>query len=238
MKKSTVKRKCAVCGEKGRSTKTNDKRNLIINEENIDKFIFYQGQSFHKECFIEMCNEKIQKAKTSPSKKQWEETLANLDKIQQETISKIESLLVKERLNDFIKYHYGLIDNPSEYVFTRLDSVYSGTFKGLQVCIPPEDLFDMWQRQINNLKAGHFKKESTGAVMDKEQKILYDISVLVGKYDSYLKWKENCKAYERDVNSNKDNYLKGVDLEKLSRIAQENDRQEEEDIDSLLDELF
>lgn len=239
MKDSIVKRKCEVCGEKGVSNKKNDKRNIFITRNNMNEHIYYNGSTYHKECFIKMCKEKAENAKRAPSKKKWEGALNDIDKIQEESRIVFEKAMIKEELNDFIIYHYNLLTNPSNYIYTQLDRIYEGTYKGLKMSIPIEDLFDMWKRQIVNLKSAHKKRASKGQEFDPEQKILYDMSVLVGKYHSYLKWKEECKVYEQNISSTTDNIVQPIDLDKLSKIAQSQSKNDDEDdIDSLLDELF
>lgn len=78
-------------------------------------------------------------------------------------------------------------------VWQKLGNIYNGTFKGMSVGIPPSDLLDMWQRKIDMLNGIAKKNEVKGIHMQPEQRLSYDLSILVNKYDSYLRWKEKQK---------------------------------------------
>ena len=75
-------------------------------------------------------------------------------------------------------------------MWQKLANIYNGTFKGMSVGIPPSDLLDMWQRKIDMLNGFAKKNEVKGIHMQPEQRLSYDLSILVNKYDSYLRWKD------------------------------------------------
>ena len=118
--------------------------------------------------------------------------------------------------------------------------VYTGKLKGLSCCIPPEDLLDMWKRKqkLGELDRTRAKNIASGKEMSGYQKLNYDLAVIIAQYHDYLKWKERNKIIEQEVNKVHIDILKEVDLDKLSVIAQNKNKESEEDIDSLLDELF
>lgn len=68
----------------------------------------------------------------------------------------------------------------------------------MSVGIPPSDLLDMWQRKIDMLNGIAKKNEVKGIHMQPEQRLSYDLSILINKYDSYLRWKEKQKILEAE----------------------------------------
>lgn len=103
-------------------------------------------------------------------------------------LSEEERRDVKLRLTDWVYKQYGISFAP-KYFFVRLNQIYKGTYKGLDKPIPPEDLFDMWQRKWHYLEKVRVRNESHGKHIQGLDLIWYDLAILLSKYDSYLNWK-------------------------------------------------
>lgn len=103
-------------------------------------------------------------------------------------LSEEERRDVKLRLTDWVYKQYGISFAP-KYFFVRLNQIYKGTYKGLDKPIPPEDLFDMWQRKWHYLEKVRVRNESRGKHIQGLDLIWYDLAILLSKYDSYLNWK-------------------------------------------------
>ena len=91
---------------------------------------------------------------------------------------------------------------------------------------------------MNYLIKTRAKNIVRGKEMSPEQQIKYDLAILVGKHVDYLKWKEKNKILEQKTNEVYEDTLEAVDFDKLSKISQNQMKEDEDDIDSLLDELF
>ena len=61
----------------------------------------------------------------------------------------------------------------------------------------------MWQKKMPYLLKVHEKNNRQGKIMEGMQYILYDLSIILSKYDSYLKWKETQKQAIVNDNSQK-----------------------------------
>lgn len=220
-----MERTCTECGEK-----------IIFNKDATDQIIRFEKKHYHYDCFINACTKKSKRNNASPK---WKEALCSIEKIKQETkdFFNCGDDFNKDEIYNFIRENYN-IRAVSPYIFVKLEEIYSGKRKGTTYEIPPEDLLDMWKRKMNYLNKLRAKNITLGKDMTAEQQINYDLAVLVNKYDSYLQWKERNKIIEQDVNKVHTEILKTVDLDKLSKITQNHQREEEDDIDTLLDELF
>ena len=216
-----MERKCIEC-----------KKTIEFDKNNYNKIIRFSDSFYHHDCFINACKRKSKKSNASPK---WKEALDCIDNIKKETEIYLNREIYKDELYNFMvdNYHPSVI--PSK-IFTKLDSIYNGTYRGLACCIPPEDILDMWKRKMNYLIKVRARNLTLGKEMDAVSQINYDISVLINMYDSYLKWKEQNKVYEQDVVCSANAFK--IDFDKLSKAAQKKEKEEEEDIDSLLDELF
>lgn len=211
---------------------------MSFEKNNMDDVIRFEKKYYHYDCFVNVCKRKSSK-KNALSK--WGEALNSIDEIKQQTKQyfKVNYDSPKDQLYRFLLEHYD-VSAISPYTFIKFEEVYNGKRKGLAYRIPPEDLLDMWKQKQESgfLDRTRAKNMVRGINMTEEQKIHYDLAVLVGKYKDYLKWKEKNKIIEQEVNKVDTDILKTVDLDKLSKIAQNQKKEDDDDIDLLLDELF
>lgn len=101
----------------------------------------------------------------------------------------------RKQFTDWLYQQYDISFLP-KYFFINLDKVYKGTYKNLTKPVPVEDLFDMWKRKMPYLIEIHDKNKRHGKNMDGINRISYDLAILLAKYDSYLKWKEQMQLAE------------------------------------------
>ena len=80
------------------------------------------------------------------------------------------------------------------------------------------------------------KNSANGKVMDSGQRLNYDLSVLVNKYDGYLKWLERQKILraEQAMNKNKNTVSESIGYD----IIKNNQSIDKDDILDLVDDIF
>ena len=185
------------------------KKNIIVNYEYEQKkrpCVYYDGHYYIKRYFVKYC-----KAKNTKKRKfafehindyidLANEQLADLleKKYQKyDSIEKCKENTKKQQIKYFAESDVNMyiIDKykiPSlsidSRIWRKLSCIYDGTFQKMDVPIPPEHLLDMWQRKENYLNKIYLKNVAMGKNMNEVQNILYDLSVLVGKYGSYIEW--------------------------------------------------
>lgn len=71
--------------------------------------------------------------------------------------------------------------------------------------------------------------------MNVDQRINYDLSVLVNKYDSYLKWLEKQKILEAEKEIEKNENIVGKTIGYVNQKAEKNNS---DDISDLVDDIF
>jgi hypothetical protein len=217
-----IKRVCGLC-----------KEIFYINRNNINEAIYYDKKTYHSKCFVDICGRRAAgKSKIAPK---WEWVLENMETIKNESMERFKTSLDKEDVYRFILDTYDLTVIPTT-VWQKMSDIYAGTFKGMSIGIPPEHLLDMWKRKINTLNAIAAKNSANGKVMDSGQRLNYDLSVLVNKYDGYLKWLERQKILraEQAMNKNKNTVSESIGYD----IIKNNQSIDKDDILDLVDDIF
>lgn len=217
-----IKRKCGCCG-----------KDFYISNENIEDAIYYDKKTYHSSCFINICN-KRSKMKREDISQKWKWVLNNLDSIKEDSFQHFSIAITKECIFDFIKDAYDVTIIPTT-VWQKLGNIYNGTFKGMSFGIPPEHLLDMWKRKIDMLNGIASRNSTKGMTMSVDKRINYDLSILVNKYDSYLKWLEKQKILEaeKEIEKNENIVSKSVGY-----ITQKPNRNNSDDISGLVDDIF
>ena len=221
-----IKRKCGCCGEY-----------LYINKNNIDDAIYYDKKTYHSSCFINICKKRSANKRVDISEK-WNWVYNHIKSIKNDTYLHFIDLIEKDEVYQFIKEAYDLTIIPTT-VWQKLSNIYEGTFKGMSVGIPPSDLLDMWKRKIDMLNGIAKKNETKGIHMQPDQRLNYDLSILVNKYDSYLRWKEkqrileaeNKKKIEESKTSTNQNII-------CAKSNEGNLNQKNDDMSDLVDDIF
>ena len=217
-----IKRKCSCCGE-----------DFYISKDNIDDAIYYDKKTYHSSCFINICNKRSQMKREDVSQK-WTWVLNHLDSIKQESYEHLKLAVIKEDVFNFIKDTYDITIIPTT-VWQKLSNIYNGTFKGMTYGIPPEHLLDMWERKIDMLNGIANRNNTKGRTMNVDQRINYDLSVLVNKYDSYLKWLEKQKILEAEKEIEKNENIVG---KTIGYVTQKTEKSNVDDISDLVDDIF
>jgi predicted double-glycine peptidase len=76
--------------------------------------------------------------------------------------------------------------------------------------------------------------------MNTTQRLNYDLSVLVNKYDSYLKWAEQQKVLEAENLNTQQNSCSEINryAKSISYISSNNTTSQSDDISNLVDDIF
>lgn len=226
------------------------KDEIIIRKDNIEEVVLYDGAYYHKDCFIHMCNEKLQSKRCKKIK--WQSAIDGLDMLIKDAKFKLnkefdieykkkvaanrnstEQKTAKNDIYNFMLEQYSASSIP-QYIFIKLNSIYSGTFRGMSTGILPTELLDMWQRKIDYLNRIANRNVTKGKPMDSIQRINYDLSVLINKYDSYKEWKRKQEILEQE---HKEQALEKP-IVTIGNIQNEKTEKNTDDISDLVDDIF
>ena len=221
-RQTQIQRKCGCC-----------KENIYIGNDNIDEAIYYDKVTYHSSCFINLCNKRSKRKNTS---QKWTAILNNLDSIKQESCQHLDLAITKESVYNFIREAYDVTIIPTT-VIQKISDIYNGTYKGMSQGIPPEHLLNMWERKMDMLNEIADRNIAKGIRMNTDSRIKYDLSVLINKYDSYLKWLEKQRIIEAEKETeNSENIVSksiGYNMQQPDKCSLDNN-----DISDLVDDIF
>lgn len=196
-----------------------------------EQFIYHKKRYYHFNCAV---NEQMDRKNNKLSQ---EECIEKFIKIQNENKKETDIIISKEKLFKWLQYTYDTVVLPS-YFYIKMDEIFSGIYKGLNKGIPADDLLDMWKRKLNELDKVNNQNNRKGKVLIGVARIQYDLAILLNKYDSYLKWKEDQKLFENE----KQNIINEVNKPKIDyniiSKSIENNQDLDTNINDLLDEVF
>lgn len=150
--------------------------------------------------------------------------------------SSIEQKEAKKEIYNFILENYDITCLP-KHMFIKLNSIYSGTFKGMSNGILPTELLDMWNRKLSYLNKIANSNITKGKTMSPIQRINYDLSILINKYDSYKKWCRQQEILElKNKNVKEINSISTSIIKEVSKKSEEKSKDKE--MVSLVDDIF
>ena len=217
---------------KCRYKKCNCNNEILLDNNSINSIVRYGNAYYHSECFISWCKEGISHFKKN---QKYKDALSNIELYKEEAYKRLANRIENDELYDFImdKYDVKTLDT---YVYIKLTRIFNGTLEGIREGgIPKEHFFDMWKRKSHQLDKIHQKNIVKGKNMTPTQTIMYDISVLINKYDSYLKWLEREKIIQAEAGYNNQSTPL---LTREIRSKRENNIVGKDDISMLVNDIF
>lgn len=221
-------RKCSKCGAE-----------VPINLQTIGELVFFDKKYYHRDCFANLCKEITAPDSKKRNKQKWAEALNNINKLRADAIEHLKPIIVEDSIYRLIMKFYAPT-TISGNVWRKLDAIYTGTYKDMSRRIPPKHLIDMWERKMKDLQSIHKKLEMDGKELDPNQQIMYDLSVLINKYDSYLKWleKQRIIEMERDRSNLDNSSIQQIVDPNIQKNMVKKDDIDEFDLAQLVDEIF
>ncbi|MBC5688090.1 hypothetical protein H8S37_03970 [Mediterraneibacter sp. NSJ-55] len=221
------------------------------NEEEIN-MLRYQNGFYCAECFKKLCDDGIVK-----KSKKWMNAHDNIEIYRKNARDNICEALKKKRnsaslistmrdsltsyaatifaeydVNNLIRANYNLQD-VSVFYMRYLQPLYKGESKKyVSVKIPPVHLLEMWRTKLPYLTKLYQKQVAKGKEFSEVGRVVYDLSILVNKYEDFLEWKEKQRAleYEKTIIENTPINVKNI---KPSVSAEGNN-----DVSEVLDDIF
>lgn len=246
VEENKIKKKCYFCNKD------------IDFESSKQEAVFYDKHFYHRDCFISWCHD----VKTVSKKRQF--ALEHIDDYIIECKEKISSLFERKKCSlDQIDFYVNEADKYIKKVFSELDlccfirevyniktvpwkriiDIISGKTDKCNCVIPIEDLYDMWQRKLNFLKKQNEKlTHNSSSEISQDNLIMYDLAILINKYNSYLKWKEQQRILEIE-NEKENSNTETILTQTISSISSpfENNKvniSDDDEIADIVDDIF
>lgn len=192
-------RKCAECGLE-----------MPLDIDNSTEIVLYKKKYYHKECFVRLCENKLSSNRTR-NKETWQKALVEIDDFCNATRDEMITAIAKDDIYRFIISHYQL-SCVTDRFFTKLDSIYTGTYKGLAYPIGPRELLDEWQFYWELLLSNRRFKD-----MSNEQALAYDIATLLSLNADYRREVAQ-KNMEKEVISAQKNVVDEIDVSRIANV--------------------
>lgn len=207
---------------------------IVVDRDHTSNVVFYKTRYYHSKCFCAIATKRSQSKSKCASG--WKEALDNILVLEADTKKKLEYRIAHDDLNAWLLNNYDIVEAPRRF-WEYVSDLSKGTYKGKK-CRPvsTETLLEAWkwgQKKLDSI-ARNNKMNNTGPA-DDNARIIYDLTILIGKIPSYLAYKEKQKAAEIErKNSIKDDIR--VDYSKIK--AASNNNSGLDDINDLLEDLI
>jgi hypothetical protein len=165
-----TRRKCFIC------------KDYICLEDEIKNISYYKKNFNHSSC---LKNKLITKKIGRMSSDDADKLISDL---REKTEEHSFDIVVKNHLYKYLCDHYQVITLPN-YIFTKLESIFNGTYKNMTCPIPVTHILDMFLKQEKWLDGLYHKEKMDGVGL-----INYNLAVLLAKYPNYLEWIARSKA--------------------------------------------
>lgn len=218
-----VIKKCVHCGEE-----------IQIDINNINGISLCKDKYYHTHCLNELAQTKIQSKRHASY---WDIAVENPHVYENDAISTIKTKFYRDKLNKHLLKYYDVV-SVSQWFWNVISELGNGNYRKKK-CKPVdvELIYHTWvwgQRKLNTIALNN-KKNHKGPVND-EQRLNYDLSIIVSKIPNYLAYKKKSDAEEAERKKAQEDKVKI----NYNNVAQSTGTQNHglDDISSLLDEIF
>ena len=198
--------KCSMCKEE-----------IIANKQNVDGIVYFDEKYWHKDCFVTTCHQRIGNKKFK--KYNWQDALDGVAEWQKIAGNSMKLAVEKDDLYNFLISHYR-ISCVNNALFTRLQAIYDGSYKGLLYPISPEELLNEWEYYFPQLVEARKYKNMTD-----DQAVPYDLAILLTKNAEYRELMEKKKVEEQVREAQKSAEVK-LDIDALNAMRKNNSKQQ------------
>ncbi len=214
----TVERKCNKC-----------KQPIVIDKNDINEVVLFKELYYHEDCFRALAAEKAANPRTSP---EWKKALDdNLVQVKQAAIQAINYKIGHDMLWDHLLASYN-INMVTKYISKTTEQVVNGTYKGKSNPIPYRDFATCWIESQPDLNRIAMKNEHLGKKMAGDQRINYDMAIVVRYYPEWKKAKEKAEQHKKEIINSV--VFEEIDMSRIGRNKQNKKR----DMSDVADYLF
>lgn len=214
-------RKCDFCDDK--------------NEKSIDtsenRYVIVGTKAYHFDCY------KIYLMTRKKNRLMEEDAMLECLRLEEITKTKVIELELKEKFFRMLMDYYK-VPLPNHF-FIKVDSIVNGKYKGISNPISYSELLDMYsnQKMLQRLEKLGYDKG-----IKKEDRIHWDLGVMVNEYPKYVKAKLKNKSLQQDAVEAIEN-IKKYKTDKSERYKKDIEDSKEKNtnetkIDDIVNDLF
>ena len=207
----------------------------VIEANSLDDFIVFENKYYHKMveagCSCGHNHEHEHEHHHHGLLGKLKEALEQYPKLEEESKQRLTDLYIQDALYCFLLRYYSLTVIPV-FFWKKLADLTNGRYPNVSVAITYKHIYDMWRRRANYLNKLADTNKTKGKEMTGEQRLHYDLAVLINQYDSYLRFLEREKIKEAT-----EEVHKPVVSSMIAR-PQKVQNDDNDNIDALVDEVF
>lgn len=212
-------RKCAKC-----------KGEIVVDIDDIKDVVYFKKLYYHLSCFKEAATEKSHNKRCSPD---WKEALNdNFRRAIQEAQDTLIYCYGRDKLYNHILDNYDVLA-VSRYLEMQMHNVVVGQYKGRSKPISYIELANCWVSVQSELDQIYSNNKKIGKNMAGDQRINYDLAVVVGMYPKWKKTQDIIKTKAANRKVEEQNVIK-IDYTQIKTLEAEDGLG---DINDLLDEI-
>lgn len=203
---------------------------IIVDVSDIKDVVKRGIKYYHKQCFLQHVDSRIGTA----SAHVWQKALLEIDVLENNAKTTILNKWAKDALNEYLLGVYDVIAVPDRF-FQVIAELSNGKYKKKR-CNPVGtfDLFEAWKWAQHNLdKIAKNNKAKHIGPMNDEERILYDLAIVVRKLPVFFEYRKQKEAEVYEL-KNIITHAEVVDITKIGQTKQETRR----DISDVADDLF
>ena len=168
---------------------------IEIDMSNINNVVFYKTGYYHKTCFCELAKQRSESTRGKPA--DWKYALDNVSDLELDAKNKLNYPFIKDSFNEYLLQTYNVVAVPDRF-WEVTGSLAKGMYKNKK-CKPVsiKIIFEAWQwgqHKLNQINKNN-KMNHKGPTND-EERILYDLAILVRKIPNYLAHKAKIDALQ------------------------------------------
>lgn len=191
MAKRHVTRKCHEC-----------QQDIPVDKKNITGIVYYKNYYYHMDCFCKLAEEKSKGDRGKPQ--EWKNALDNIAELERKTkvllTSRIAHRGATDDLNDYLLSQYNVVEIGSRF-WQVISDLGNGFYKGKRCKkVSADTILGAWkwgQHKLNEINKQN-KMNHKGPEND-EQRIPYDLAILVRKIPNYLAYKAKQDAFQAEI---------------------------------------
>ena len=200
----TVTRKCAYC-----------KGEIVVDVDDVRDVSYFDKLYYHTSCLHELA---IQKSANKRCSSKWKDVLTTgWRQVQTDAKNTINYCYGHDKLFDHILCHYNVYAI-SSYTKMMMENVVKGTYKGKSKPIPYRDFADCWMESQAKLDEVYCYNQKHGKSMTDEQRINYDLAIVVRTYPD---WKMKQEYNKRKIENRNVAEQRKVNIDYTQIKAQE-----------------
>lgn len=212
--------------------KCNDCKGAItIDVNDIKDVVYFKKYYYHKSCFEKLATKKSLSKRSSSD---WKEALDDgMKQIQADAKYMINYCHGRDLLYEHLLSNYDIC-SISTYCEDTINKVLTGTYKGKSKPISYRDFAECWVSIQPELDKIYVNNKRLGKSMSGDQRINYDLAVVVRMYPQWKKSQEYNKRKTENRNISEQKEVK-IDYNKIKTT---NESSGLGDISDLLDEII